>query len=129
MNTISIISLAAKKAGIASSLLISLCASETGLKNINNYNDPNGGSFGICQISRAAAREIIPGTSIKDLQDPSINSYIAAMYLKKKIKKYGFSAGIAAYNSGSPKYRNNVLINQKYVYKVQGLMYNMVYGK
>lgn len=129
MNTISIISLSAKKAGIASSLLISLCASETGLKNINNYSDGVAGSFGICQISPAAAREIIPGTSIKDLQDPSINSYIAAMYLKKKIKKYGFSAGIAAYNSGSPKYRNNVLINQKYVYKVQGLMYNIVYGK
>ena len=127
MTYVQILTLAAQKVGLKASLLISICTVESNLKNVSNLSDPNGGSHGICQVALTTAKEIEPKINTEKLQDPVINSNLAAKILKQKIKKYGLILGIASYNSGSPKYRNNKLINSNYVAKVLNLYYNKYY--
>lgn len=130
MSMISIISLAAKKIGLTAALLIAVCDTETGLLNINNFEDGNGGSYGICQLSVPAAREFGNHYDSLALQQPEVNAMLASKYLKKKIQKYGsIELGIAAYNSGSPIYnKKGRLINLRYVqnvlYKLEQLGYH-----
>lgn len=130
MSMISIISLAAKKTGLVSTLLIAVCDTETGLTNINNFEDGNGGSYGVCQLSVPAAREFGSHYDSLALQQPKVNALLAAKYLQKKIQKYGsIELGIAAYNSGMPIYnKKGRLINLRYVenvlYRLEQLGYH-----
>lgn len=123
MTLTSILSIAAHKVGISASLLTSVCMVESGLRSVNNFTDNYHSSHGICQIQLPSAREIIPYVDALALQQHSVNSYIAARILKRKIRKYGLELGIASYNSGSPKYtKSGVLINQAYVQNVLDLI-------
>ncbi len=115
---IELISTIAKQVGVSAHLLISICTVESGLRNVDNLNDGISGSFGYCQVSPAAAKDVLGFSDIKLLRTKEINVLAAALYLKSKIKKYGYVEGIAAYNSGSPRYKDGTLVNKSYVDKV-----------
>lgn len=106
----------ATKVGIKPMLLLSICNVETGLRNINHYQDHHGGSFGIAQVQLQTARTIDRRVDLLALQQPEVNLTIAAKYLKVLSKKYKTDEElIAAYNAGGAYYKNNELINKKYV--------------
>jgi hypothetical protein len=97
-------------------LLLSICNVETGLKNINHYQDHNGGSYGVAQVQLRTARGIDKHVDLLALQSPEVNITIAAKYLKQLSKRYKTDREIiAAYNAGGVYYKNNELINKKYV--------------
>lgn len=113
---------AAKKVGVSSGLLLAICTTESGLKNINNYNDGISHSMGICQVKKSTANWIgritehkdLINYSEKDLQDVKKNAYAAAVYLKYQVDRYqDHCKAISAYNAG--KY---ITGNQQYVSKV-----------
>lgn len=111
--------------GVASSvcvnpfLLLAICNVETGLKNINNYQDHNGVSYGVSQIKIATAKGVDPNISISDLENPRRNLTVAAKHLKQLMKRYkDYRLASAAYNAGSLRYSDGHLINKEYVNKV-----------
>lgn len=114
----------ANTVGVSPMLLLSICQVETGMKVLNNYTD--GGSYGVAQLQLKTARTIVPRVDILALQQPSVNVMIAAKYLKSLLNKYGNDEwkAVAAYNAGSLKYKNGVLINKKYVDKVKKVYYH-----
>jgi soluble lytic murein transglycosylase-like protein len=124
-----LISVIAKKVGVSASLLLSICTVETGLRNVNNLEDPNGGSYGVCQVSLPAARSVMPYIGILALQQPEVNIEVAALYLKKLQQKYDDNIwhSVAAYNAGTPRMVDGVYRNQKYVDKVQKVYYGLAY--
>jgi soluble lytic murein transglycosylase-like protein len=124
MTISSIITFAAKAAGISPSLLFAICMVESNLQPRNNFKDRYHSSYGLAQLQLPTAREVIPYIDALALQQPQVNLYIAARVLKKKLDLYGPYFGIAAYNSGSPKFRNNKLINLNYLDKVLFVLYN-----
>lgn len=106
-------------------LLLSICNVETKLRNVNNYQDHNGSSYGIAQIKLGTARDIEPAVDILALQMPEVNMTMAAKYLKKLSKKYKTDREIiAAYNAGGAYYKNGELINKNYVDKVMKSCYH-----
>lgn len=110
--------------GISGNLLFSVCFTETGMHNVNNYKDRNGGSFGVCQIALPTAREQLPFVDRLALMQPRVNLLVAAMYLKKLKAKYkGLRETIAVYNAGSVRFVNNDFFNVKYVDKVMRTYY------
>lgn len=121
-----IITQAAYKVGISAHILVSVCTVETGLKTVSNFNDPNGGSHGVCQVALPTARSIIPTIDLLALQNPYVNAYVAASYLKqlKHIHKET-NRMLAAYNAGHVEFNDDgSFINQEYVDKVNNVMYN-----
>lgn len=118
----------ALKVGVSTSLLLAVCTQESGLRTLNNWKDPNGGSHGTCQLNHKTAKMLVPYSDMLALQQPKFNVYVAALYLKKLEDKYLYPAlVVAAFNSGSPKYKNNELINKKYVASVLN-MRETIYG-
>ncbi len=113
----------ANSVGISPFLLLSICQVETGIRVLNNYSD--GGSYGVAQLQLKTARSIMPKVDILALQQPSVNVTIAAKYLKSLLNKYNNDEwkAIAAYNAGSLRYKNGMLINKKYVDKVKKVYY------
>lgn len=63
-----------------------------------------GGSYGLCQLSLATAREFAPSATPGDLLDPRRNAEIAALLCARLRRQYGddFSDIVSAYNSGRP---------------------------
>lgn len=114
----------ANKVGVSPFLLLSICQVETGMKVLNNYAD--GGSYGVAQVQLKTARSIVPNVDILALQQPEVNVLVAAKYLKSLLNKYNNDEwkAIAAYNAGSLRYKNGMLINKKYVDKVKKVYYN-----
>lgn len=116
----------ANKVGVNSLLLVSICNVETGMKSVNNYKDHKGPSYGIAQIKLSTARSVEPVVDILALQQPQVNAGVAAKLLKRLEKKYGNKwDAVAAYNAGSLRYKNGVLINKKYVDKVRKNYYHL----
>jgi soluble lytic murein transglycosylase-like protein len=114
----------ANQVGVSASLLISVCAVETNLRNVNNFGDANGrGSLGLCQVSVDAAKSVAPHLDGLALQQNAVNVKVAAMYLKKLENKYLFDElVIASFNAGSPRYtKSGKLRNKLYVDKVLAL--------
>lgn len=116
MNFIPLVIHAAFKVGVSPLILLSICNTETNLRNINNKQST---AFGICQLQLRTAKQY--GGKFIDkiaLQQPKVNLEIAAKYFKNLKNKYGSTTkAIAAYNLGHITYINDVLINQKYVDK------------
>lgn len=109
------IALIAKLVGIAPSLLIAICMTETKLTNVPG---DNGDSVGICQVQHNTAKMFNKDVQKYELWNPTINSYYAAKYLKYQTKRYkghknenfcirsSFNAGTCI--SGNQKYVNSV---------------------
>lgn len=116
----------ANTVGVNSMLLVSICNVETGMRNVNNYGDHHGPSYGVAQIKLDTARSVVPYVDVLALQQPRVNATVAAKLLKKLNKKYNNQwDAVAAYNAGSLRYKNGKLINKKYVDKVKHSYYNM----
>ncbi len=77
-------------------------------------------SFGLMQIMGQTARELgYQGVFLTQLTNSATNIRYGCKYLASRIKLFSKKEDyIAAYNSGSPKYRNGKLINEDYVVKI-----------
>lgn len=107
------------KIGVSTSLLLAICGVESKFHNINNFNDPHGGSHGVCQINVKTAQMLLPYADKLALQQVSFNIEVSALYLKKLQKKYNNTNHIiSAYNAGHVTINNGVYSNQLYVNKV-----------
>ena len=115
----------AMKVGVNPILLLSICNVETGLRNVTNYHDHLGPSYGVAQIKLPTAKMVMPNVTVKKLHDPRTNVTAAALLLKRLVNKYHNDwKAVAAYNAGSLRYKNGRLINTKYVEKVKKNYYN-----
>jgi len=103
MNYVSIILLAAKKAGVSGSLLLAICTHESGLKNVLVPHDGGSPTYGICQVKYDTAKMMGFEGKAKDLMVPETNAKWAAQYLKFQKKRYDgdWMKSTAAYNSGT----------------------------
>ena len=111
MDIINVLTIAAKAAGVSPAILIAICTTETGLKNIHNMSDGGSPSLGICQIKTNTARSLgvlledkkMAKWTEKDLKDVTNNAKAAALYLKWQLERYdnNLCGAIAAYNSGT----------------------------
>lgn len=124
MNYIKIILLAAKKIGVASSLLLAICSHESNLKNITVPNDGKTPTHGICQIKLDTAKMLHYRGKEKGLMNPKTNALFAAKYLKYQLKRYDndWCKATSAYNAG--RYNESKVLpgyprNLKYVRHVQ----------
>lgn len=78
-------------------------------------------SVGLAQILYPdTAHDFMPGIPLERLYDPETNLKIAAMKIRRDIKRYGYDENfpekvIAAYNAGSYIIKEGKLINQQYV--------------
>lgn len=76
-------------------------------------------SLGLMQVMGAVLREYGYKPSLQSiLSSPSNQLDYGCRHLSAKIRKYGAINGIAAYNTGSPRWGNGKLVNQEYVDKV-----------
>lgn len=125
----------AKTVGVNASLLLAICSTETGLQNIDSFNDGNTHSIGVCQVKEDTANLVGKVYGVKDLQkaseedlrDPKKIIKAAAYYLKWQIERYEGSECIAAlaYNSGSIILnKNKKPINLKYLKSVSAIYEN-----
>lgn len=115
---ISIITEIAHLVGVSPLLLLSVCWQESNHKNVINPTDNGSASYGICQLKVSTAKMIVPSIKASELFDPVINSFIAAKYLKKQLKRYNNDErmAIAAYNAGKVKLNSTgLIVNRKYV--------------
>lgn len=112
------------KIGVSAMMLLSVCNVE-GMRNTVNTRDPFAGSFGPCQVSINAAREIHPYLDAIALFQPEVSIEAAGLYLKKLQDKYGMWGGVASYNMGAGNYEKGVT-NTIYVDKVKSLYYNYI---
>lgn len=127
-----------KSVGVCAAILHSICAIESGGRNVTSPHDGGSPSYGVCQIKLGTARLFNPSVKASDLKDPYTNAYYAAMYLKKQQDRYNseWKCIIASYNAGSCfKKRNGKIANAQYVKKVQkkynddyrkGILYNQI---
>lgn len=124
MDYISVILLAAKKAGVSGALLLAICTHESGLNNILVPHDGGSPTFGICQVKYYTAKMFGLKGEAKELMKPEINAKIAARYLKYQTLRYDgcLYKAVAAYNAGTYNESKKVLgkpRNLAYVRKVQ----------
>lgn len=103
MDILTALTVAAKKVGVASSLLIAICTQETGLKNVDVENDKGTPSIGACQLKMGTVLDMGFHGTRKELAKPETNAIWAAKYLKKQLDRYNNNVcrATAAYNSGS----------------------------
>ncbi len=87
-----------------------------------NVDDFGSDSLGLCQVKLETAQLVGYEGDAFDLQNnPSINAYYAAKYLRRQLDRYGGDVvkGIAAYNAGKFKVtEEGDVLNQGYVDKV-----------
>jgi soluble lytic murein transglycosylase-like protein len=87
----------------------------------------NDSSTGLMQILLKTAQGMDPAATAAKLYDPAYNINLGSRFLKDKLRAYPFTAAIAAYNSGTPRYKGSgVFINQAYVNTV--LKYYKLYS-
>jgi len=84
-----------------------------GLKNssdIEGSKSFDGKSWGIMQVTLATARELRPGTTVQDLNNPDISISLGAQYLGKMMARFDGDREkvIRAYNGG-PGFEKTVL--------------------
>lgn len=121
-DVVKIIRNSAKAYNIKPDVLLGICWVESNhIINVINRNDPSG-AYGVCQVLKSTAEDIVgQSLSAYTLLDPTVNSLLAAKYLRMKLDRYNNDVikAIAAYNAGSARYKKNGdLINIKYVNKV-----------
>lgn len=96
----------AHKLPVAWALAIAATESEfrPGVENHSKGDESRGGSYGLCQLSLATAREFAPYATPGDLLEPHKNAAIAAMLCVRLRRQYGddFPDVVSAYNSGRP---------------------------
>lgn len=125
MDIVTTILSAAKSVGVSGTLLVALCAHESGgFKQNYAPMDHGSPSFGSCQIKKATAEFLGFKGKSEELMNPKVNSKYAALYLKYQQERYGdnWVQLAAAYNAGSYNPSNKVVgcpRNLRYVKLVQ----------
>lgn len=77
-------------------------------------------SYGLMQVLLGTARSLGFAGSMQELLDPATNIAVGTQYLRSRFDEYlDFRLAVASYNSGSPVFRDGVLINEGYVQEVQ----------
>lgn len=104
-------------------LMSAVCWVESTHKINAIHKDDNGGdSLGVCQIKYETAKLMgFTGTAKQLREDPFINTYYAAKYIKKNLTRYkgDLRCTVAAYNAGKCRYDEQGHIKNKlYVAKV-----------
>ena len=83
-------------------------------------------SWGLMQIMGATARNLGCGGWLTGLLDPVQGLYWGMRYLQWQYRRFfvndGLHGVIAAYNAGSPRYKDGRFVNQAYVDKVLSAM-------
>jgi len=98
-------------------VLMGVCHAESGLvATVSNWDDPNGGSHGLCQVALLTAKNLSGNRHIKpnDLYDPQLNAVLAAKLLKEN---YELNNGdkwkaISMYNVGSSRWYNEAYVGR-----------------
>lgn len=92
--------------------------------NLGDHNEARGRStsFGLLQIMGQVARELGYQGNWPGLMDPMTNLEYGCKKLAKCYKKYPGDAGIAAYNSGTPRKDGLEFMNQIYVDRVKDFL-------
>jgi len=99
---------AAKQVGISSDLLVAVCWVESNHRNVPVRMDGATPSYGVCQVKLETAehmdqvfRHRIKATPAR-LNQPRINAFYAAKYLKYQLKRYrgDWKRAADAYNKG-----------------------------
>lgn len=102
-------------------LLLAICTTESGLRNVINVDDNGSASFGICQVKHSTAEMFHKGIHSTQLMEPGTNLLLAHKYLTYQMDRYptNINCAIAAYNAGSCK-RNGLgkIYNSRYVARV-----------
>ncbi len=76
-------------------------------------------SWGLCQIMGANLRDMGFAGPLPESMDPPLNLDYGARFLRKLSDRgYNEEQVISAYNQGSPRKRNGMYANQRYVDKV-----------
>lgn len=86
-----------------------------------SLNDGGSTSYGICQIKLGTARLLGFKGPASSLQDPKVNTLLAAKYLRRNLDRYNGNVykAISAYNAGSHRLNEKgETKNRKYVAKV-----------
>lgn len=96
---------ATKTFNLPEGLLSSLCYVESAHNpKALHIDDGTSNSIGICQVELSTAKWLGFKGSEKDLFNPTINIFYAAMYLQKQIARYNnVERGVVAYNFGNAK--------------------------
>lgn len=109
---------ASTEVGVPFRLLAAICSVESSLNPYQKPTDDNGSlSYGMCQIKEGTARLVGFNSKVNILSNVKVNTYYAAMYLKKQLERYNgdWIVALAAYNAGSAHWH---IRNQEYVNKV-----------
>lgn len=118
MDMVTVITLAAKSAGVPAGLLLAVCTTETHLRNVISQHDGHSASIGVCQVKLATARMFSKRVTQYQLWDPRANARFAALYLAKQLKRYpSIECAVTAYNRGSVDIKISTC-NTKYSSKV-----------
>lgn len=98
------ISTAAAKYALDANLIKAIIAAESAWNPGALRAEPqiNDASYGLMQILLATARGMQPGVTAGDLFIPSINVDLGSRYLAAQVNRYGYPAGVSAYNAGHP---------------------------
>ena len=76
-------------------------------------------SWGLMQVMGAVLREYKFAGWLNQISFiPELQLKYGCIHLKKKLARWGTVHGIAAYNSGTPRFKEGQLVNQEYVDKV-----------
>lgn len=120
MEMITIITQAATAVGLSPALLLSVCFTESNLKNTVVPHDGHSASWGMCQMKYETAKRIEKDIYPSHLMRPEISARIAAKYLLKQIKRYHGNVwcGVDAYNKGTTRHCIQDL-STKYTRKVK----------
>ena len=104
MTYLSIITAAAKAAGLSVTLLYSICAHESKDYTLDYAMYDNGSpSYSVCQVKLGTAEMFGFKGEPMELREPRIGAKYAALYLKYQITKYNgnICKAVSAYNSGT----------------------------
>lgn len=95
-------------------LLLAICSTETGLRNVNNYQDNQGPSYGICQLKISTARALYKHLDALSLQQEQVNFMVANRYLESLKTRYNGNLlkSISAYNAGTYTEKNFVYVDK-----------------
>lgn len=94
---------AADRHNVPKKVLAGICYVESNFKpHAMNHNDGNSGSYGLCQIKLAVARNLGFSGSRRNLMHPEVNAFFAAKLFRYHMDRNGnnIAKSIRAYNVG-----------------------------
>jgi hypothetical protein len=103
MDIVTLVTTAALSVGVNPDLLLSVCMTESGLRNVHSPKDGHSPSYGPCQIKLETAHRFNKSLNIANIKKPEVSTKYAALYLEHQLKRYDnhVCRAVLAYNQGS----------------------------